>query len=59
MMESKEKGYIFNELNKTKQFKNKVRVWEVNNTTEFKNTVRVCEVDIPSLMIDYALKSSR
>ncbi len=30
-------------------------VHEVNNTTEYKNTVRVCEVDIPSLMLDYAL----
>ena len=34
-------------------------VHEVNNTTEYKNTVRVCKVDIPSLMIDYALKSNR
>ncbi|KAF6243757.1 lysine biosynthesis protein LysX [Nitrosopumilus sp. b1] len=34
-------------------------VHEVNNTTEYKNTVRVCEVDIPSLMIDYALESKR
>lgn len=34
-------------------------VHEVNNTTEYKNTVRVCNVDIPSLMIDYALKSNR
>ena len=30
-------------------------VHEVNNTTEFKNTVRVCEVDIPKLMIEYAM----
>ncbi|NWG37272.1 lysine biosynthesis protein LysX [Nitrososphaera sp.] len=30
-------------------------VHEVNNTTEFKNTVRVTGVDIPSLMVDYAL----
>ncbi len=44
LMESKDKGLI---------------VHEVNNTTEFKNTVRVCEVDIPSIMIDYALKSSK
>ncbi len=44
LMESKDKGLV---------------VHEVNNTTEFKNTVRVCEVDIPSLMIDYALKSSK
>ncbi|ABK76769.1 glutathione synthase/ribosomal protein S6 modification enzyme (glutaminyl transferase) [Cenarchaeum symbiosum A] len=40
LMESDERGYV---------------VHEVNNTTEYKNTVRVCEVDIPSLMIDYAL----
>lgn len=44
LMESKDKGLV---------------VHEVNNTTEFKNTVRVCEVDIPSLMIDYAVKSSK
>ncbi len=30
-------------------------VHEVNNTTEFKNTVRVCKVDIPKLMIEYAI----
>jgi [lysine-biosynthesis-protein LysW]---L-2-aminoadipate ligase len=30
-------------------------VHEVNNTTEFKNTVRVTGIDIPALMIDYAL----
>jgi [lysine-biosynthesis-protein LysW]--L-2-aminoadipate ligase len=30
-------------------------VHEVNNTTEFKNTVRVTGVDIPGLMIDYAI----
>ena len=42
LMESKDKGLV---------------VHEVNNTTEFKNTVRVCEVDIPALMIDYALES--
>ena len=41
LMESEEKGLV---------------VHEVNNTTEYKNTVRVCEVDIPSLMLDYALK---
>ncbi len=34
-------------------------VHEVNNTTEYKNTVRVCNVDIPSLMIDYALNSTK
>ena len=44
LMESKEKGFV---------------VHEVNNTTEYKNTVRVCEVDIPSLMIDYALNSNK
>lgn len=30
-------------------------VHEVNNTTEFKNTARVTGVDIPGLMVDYAL----
>ena len=30
-------------------------VHEVNNTTEFKNTVRVTGIDIPGLMIDYAM----
>ncbi len=44
LMESEDKGLV---------------VHEVNNTTEFKNTVRVCEVDIPSLMIDYAIESSK
>lgn len=34
-------------------------VHEVNNTTEYKNTVRVCGVDIPSLMLDYALNSNK
>lgn len=34
-------------------------VHEVNNTTEYKNTVRVCNVDIPALMLDYALKSNK
>ena len=43
LMESKDKGLV---------------VHEVNNTTEYKNTVKVCEVDIPSLMIDYAVNSS-
>ncbi len=42
LMESDERGLV---------------VHEVNNTTEYKNTVRVCEVDIPSMMIDYALGS--
>jgi [lysine-biosynthesis-protein LysW]--L-2-aminoadipate ligase len=41
LMESEEKGLV---------------VHEVNNTTEYKNTVRVCEIDIPALMLDYALK---
>ncbi len=44
LMESNEKGLV---------------VHEVNNTTEYKNTVRVCEIDIPSLMLDYALKTGR
>ncbi|HZB80936.1 MAG TPA: RimK family alpha-L-glutamate ligase, partial [Nitrososphaera sp.] len=34
-------------------------VHEVNNTTEFKNTVRVTGVDIPGLMIDYALDEGK
>lgn len=34
-------------------------VHEINNTTEYKNTVRVCGVDIPSLMIDYALQAGK
>jgi [lysine-biosynthesis-protein LysW]--L-2-aminoadipate ligase len=41
LMESKEKGLV---------------VHEVNNTTEYKNTARVTGVDIPSLMIDYAIQ---
>ncbi|HXX05349.1 MAG TPA: lysine biosynthesis enzyme LysX, partial [Candidatus Bathyarchaeia archaeon] len=41
LMESKEKGLV---------------VHEVNNTTEYKNTVRVTGVDVPALMIDYALQ---
>ena len=41
IMESKENGLV---------------VHEVNNTTEYKNTVRVTGIDIPALMIDYALK---
>lgn len=41
LMESKENGLV---------------VHEVNNTTEYKNTVRVTGVDIPALMIDYALQ---
>jgi len=40
LMESDKKGLV---------------VHEVNNTTEYKNTVRVCKVDIPSLMLDYAI----
>lgn len=44
LMESNDKGLV---------------VHEVNNTTEYKNTVRVCGVDIPSLMIDYAINSSK
>jgi [lysine-biosynthesis-protein LysW]--L-2-aminoadipate ligase len=34
-------------------------VHEVNNTTEFKNTVRVTGVDIPGLMVDYALEQGK
>jgi len=41
LMESNDKGLV---------------VHEVNNTTEYKNTVRVCEVDIPTKMLEYALK---
>ena len=44
LMESDERGLV---------------VHEVNNTTEYKNTVRVCGVDIPSLMLDYAVGSVR
>jgi [lysine-biosynthesis-protein LysW]--L-2-aminoadipate ligase len=44
LMESKEKGLL---------------VHEVNNTTEFKNTVRVTGVDIPGLMVDYAMAKKR
>ena len=44
LMESKERGLV---------------VHEVNNTTEYKNTVRVTGVDIPALMIDYAIKSRK
>ena len=44
LMESEEKGLV---------------VHEVNNTTEYRNTVRVCKVDIPSLMLKYALKRDR
>lgn len=44
LMESKEKGLL---------------VHEVNNTTEYKNTVRVTGVDIPALMIDYAVQSRK
>ncbi len=40
LMESKENGLV---------------VHEVNNTTEYKNTVRVTGVNIPAMMIDYAI----
>jgi [lysine-biosynthesis-protein LysW]--L-2-aminoadipate ligase len=43
LMESEETGLV---------------VHEVNNTTEFKNTVRVTGIDVPGLMIDYALELS-
>jgi [lysine-biosynthesis-protein LysW]--L-2-aminoadipate ligase len=35
--------------------KDGLMVHEINNTTEFKNTVRVTGVDVPGLMVDYAL----
>jgi [lysine-biosynthesis-protein LysW]--L-2-aminoadipate ligase len=41
LMESKENGLV---------------VHEVNNTTEYKNTVRVTGVNIPAMMIDYAMQ---
>jgi [lysine-biosynthesis-protein LysW]--L-2-aminoadipate ligase len=41
LMESKENGLV---------------VHEVNNTTEYKNTVRVTGVNIPAMMIDYAIQ---
>jgi [lysine-biosynthesis-protein LysW]--L-2-aminoadipate ligase len=44
LMESKSEGLV---------------VHEVNNTTEFKNTVRVTGVDIPGLMVDYALAQGK
>ncbi len=44
LMESDERGLV---------------VHEVNNTTEYKNTVRVCDVDIPSLMLDFALQQGK
>ena len=34
-------------------------VHEVNNTTEFKNTVRVTGVNIPSLIIDHLVRTSK
>ena len=34
-------------------------IHEINNTTEYKNTVRVCGIDIPKLMIQYALEKER
>lgn len=39
--------------------KDGLMIHEVNNTTEFKNTVRVTGVDIPGMMIDYALSLRR
>ena len=44
LMESKSRGLL---------------VHEVNNTTEFKNTVRVTGIDIPGLMVDYALAQGK
>jgi [lysine-biosynthesis-protein LysW]--L-2-aminoadipate ligase len=34
-------------------------VHEVNHTTEFKNTVRVTHVDIPKLLLEYALRQAK
>jgi [lysine-biosynthesis-protein LysW]--L-2-aminoadipate ligase len=34
-------------------------VHEVNHTTEFKNTVRVTHVDIPKLLLEYALQQAK
>ena len=34
-------------------------IHEINNTTEYKNTVRVCDVDIPRLMLQYAIEKDR
>ena len=44
LMESDDKGLV---------------VHEVNNTTEYKNTVRICEIDIPTKMLEYALKMGK
>ena len=44
LMESNERGLV---------------VHEVNNTTEYKNTARVTGVDIPGLMIDYAIQLNK
>ena len=44
LMESKENGLV---------------VHEVNNTTEYKNTVRVTGVNIPAMMIDYAMSQGK
>ncbi len=44
LMESDDKGLV---------------VHEVNNTTEYKNTVRVCKADIPTEMLEYALKMGK
>jgi len=44
LMESKENGLV---------------VHEVNNTTEYKNTVRVTGVNIPAMMIDYAMNQGK
>lgn len=34
-------------------------VHEINNTTEYKNTVRVCGVDIPRMMLEFAVREQR
>ena len=44
LMESKEDGLV---------------VHEVNNTTEFKNTVKVTGIDIPGLIVEYAIRQAK
>jgi len=34
-------------------------VHEVNHTTEFKNTVRVTHVDVPKLLLEYAMQQAK
>src|SRR5207245_2654184 len=63
IMETRERMYPIYQVYYLEEFvKNKVKVLvvdEVNNTTEYKNTVRVTGVDIPALMIHYAIKSRK